>query len=40
MDVMKVRSLVDNRIIGIRSDEVIVKLKPTLFNDRTYFSEI
>ena len=33
---MKVRSLVDNRIRGIRSDEVAIKLKPTLFNDRVF----
>lgn len=33
MDIMKVKSLVDNRIRGIRSDDVNIKLKPTLFND-------
>jgi hypothetical protein len=40
MDIMKVRSLVDNRIRGIRSDEVAIKLKPTLFNDRSCIQEI
>lgn len=37
---MKVRNLVDNRIRGIRSDDVIIQLKPTLFNDRLKYEEI
>lgn len=40
MDIMKVRNLVDNRIRGIRSDDVHIQLKPTLFNDRLKYEEI
>ena len=40
MNIMKVRNLVDNRIKGIKSDEIIIRLKPTLFNDRAYIQDI
>ena len=34
MDVIKVKNLVYNRIRGIKSEEINIELKPTLFNDR------
>jgi hypothetical protein len=37
---MKVKNLIDNRIKGIKSDEIIIRLKPTLFNDRTNTQDI
>ena len=40
MDIMKVRNLVDNRIRGVRSDDVHIQLKPTLFNDRLKYEDI